>query len=121
MPFTDCVSEINNTQIDNAKYIGVVMPMYNLIEYSDNYSKTSGNLWQYYRDESANRMQDFKSKFKITGNTPDDSNTKNVEIAVSLKYLSNFWKTLEMTLINCEINLISTLTLNFNFKLRYFF
>ena len=46
-PFTDCISEINNTQIDNAKYIDVVMPMYNLIEYSDNYSKTSGSLWKY--------------------------------------------------------------------------
>ena len=50
-PFTDCISEINNTQIDNAKDIDVVMPMYNLIEYSHNYSKTSGSLWMYYRDE----------------------------------------------------------------------
>ena len=46
--FTNCISEINNTQIDNAKDIDIVMPMYNLIEYSDNYSKTSGNLWQCY-------------------------------------------------------------------------
>ena len=50
-PFTDCISEINSAQIDNAKDIDVVMPMYNLIEYSDNYSKTSGSLWQYHRDE----------------------------------------------------------------------
>ena len=50
-PFTNCMSEINNTQTDNAKDIDVVMPMYNLIEYSDNYSKTSGSLWQYYRDK----------------------------------------------------------------------
>ena len=49
-PFTDCKSEINNVDIDNAKDIDIVMPMYNLIEYSDNYSKTSGNLWQYCRD-----------------------------------------------------------------------
>ena len=48
--FTNCISEIDNTQIDNAKYIDIVMPMYNLIEYSDNYSKTSGSLCQYYRD-----------------------------------------------------------------------
>ena len=48
-PCTNCVSEINNTQIDNAKDIDIVMPMYNLIEYSDNYSKTPGSLWQYYR------------------------------------------------------------------------
>ena len=44
-PFTNCISKINNTQIDNAEYIDIVMPMYNLIEYSDNYSKTSGSLW----------------------------------------------------------------------------
>ena len=50
-PFTNCISEINNTQVDNAKDIDIVMPMYNLIEYSDNYAKTSGSLWQYYRDE----------------------------------------------------------------------
>ena len=50
-PFTNCISEINNTQIDNAKHIDLVMPMYNLIEYSDIYSKTSGSLWQYHRDE----------------------------------------------------------------------
>ena len=50
-PFPNCISEINNTQIDNAKHIDLVMPMYNLIEYSDNYSKTSGSLWQYHRDE----------------------------------------------------------------------
>ena len=46
-PFTNCISKINNTDIDNAKYIDIVRPMYNLIEYSDNYSKTSGSLWQY--------------------------------------------------------------------------
>ena len=49
-PFTNCISEINNTQVDNAKDIDIVMPIYNLIEYSDNYAKTSGSLWQYYRD-----------------------------------------------------------------------
>ena len=48
-PFTDCISEINNTQIDNAKDIDV-MPIYNLIEYSDNSSKISGSLWQYNRE-----------------------------------------------------------------------
>ena len=50
-PFTDWISEINNTQINNPKYIDVVMTMYNLIEYSNNYSKTSGRFWQYYRDD----------------------------------------------------------------------
>ena len=49
-PFTNCISEINNTQEDNAKDTDIVMPMYNLVEYSDNYSKTSGSLWQYCKD-----------------------------------------------------------------------
>ena len=50
VPFPNCIRKISNTQIDNAEYINIVMPMYNLIEYSDNYSKTSGSLWQYYKD-----------------------------------------------------------------------
>ena len=69
------------------------MPMYNLTKDSDNYSKTSGSLWQYYRDEPSVNLtyfESFKSKIKITGNTPADFNTKNVEIAVPLKYLSKF-------------------------------
>ena len=85
------------------------MPMYNLIEYSDNYSKTSGSLWQYYKDEPNNNLTDsesFKSKIKITGNNFTDDNTKDVEITVPLKYLRNFWRTLEIPLINFEINLI---------------
>ena len=52
-PFTDCINEINNTQVDNSKYIDIVMPMYNLIQYSDNYSKTSGSLWQFCKDVPA--------------------------------------------------------------------
>ena len=50
-PFTNCLSEINNTQVYNAKDIDIVMRIYNLIEYSGSYAKTSGILWQYYRDE----------------------------------------------------------------------
>ena len=87
------------------------MPMYNLIEYSDNYLKTSGSLWQYYKDEPNDNLADsesFKSKVKIKGNTPVNGNTKDIEIIVPLKYLSNFWRTLEMPLINCEVNLILT-------------
>ena len=71
-PFINCKTEINNTEIDNAKDIDIVMPMYDLIEYSDNYSKTSRNLWQYYRDEPNDNLTDsksFKSKIKITGKT----------------------------------------------------
>ena len=85
--------------------------MYNLIEYSDNYAKTTGSLWQYFRDEPDDDIEDsesFKSKIKITGKTPDDDNEKDVEIMVPLKYLSNSWGTLEMPLINCEVNLILT-------------
>ena len=85
--------------------------MYNLIKYSDNYSKVSGSLWQYYKDDPNDNIADsesFKSKIKITGKTPNDGNTKDVEIIVPLKYLSNFWRTLEMPLINCEVNLILT-------------
>ena len=85
-PVTDCISEINNIQVDNAKIIDVVMPLYNLIEYSDIYSKTSGSLWQYHRDEEAlnnadniidllannnnnNNSVSFKFKEKIAGKT----------------------------------------------------
>ena len=119
-PFTNCISEINNTQIDNAKDIDIVMPMYNLIEYSDNYAKTTGSLWQYCKDIPARNSNDeiivsdvnntansFKFKAKITGQTGNDG-TKDVEIMVPLKYLSNFWRNLEMPLINCEVNLILT-------------
>ena len=108
-PFTNCINEINNTHVDNAKDIDIVMPMYNLIEYSDNYAKTTGSLWQYFRDEPSDNIEDsesFKSKIKNTGKTPDDDNEKDVEIMVPLKYLSNFWRTLEMPLINCEVSLI---------------
>ena len=87
-PFTKCISEINNTQVDNAKDIVIVMPMYNLIEYSDNYAKTTGSLWQYFRDGPDDDLEDsesFKSKIKITGKTPDDNNEKDVEIMVPLK------------------------------------
>ena len=110
-PFTTCISNINNIEIDNCKDIDIIMPMYNLIEYSDSYAKASGILWQYYKDEPNDNLADsesFKSKIKITGKTPNDGNEKDFEIMVSLKYLSNFWRTLEIPLINCEVNLILT-------------
>ena len=87
------------------------MSMNNLIEYSDNYSKTSGSISQYYKDEPNDNIADsesFKSKVKVTGKTPAAGNTKDVEVIVPLKYLSNFWRTLEMPLINCEVILILT-------------
>ena len=106
-PFTSCKSDINNIEIDYCQDIDIVMPMYNLIEYSDNYAKTSGGLWQYYRDEPNNNLADsesFKSKTKIAGKTSDNGNEKDVEIMIPLKYLSSFWRTLEMPLINCEVS-----------------
>ena len=96
------------------------MLMYNLIEYSDNYSKTSRSLWQYCKNIPAvnnngeivnfamnNLTDSFNFKVKMTGQTGDDG-TKDVEIILPLKYLSNFWRTIEMPLVNCEINLILT-------------
>ena len=92
-PFTKCISRRNNTDIDNALDIDIAMPMYNLNKYSDDYCKTSGGLWQYYKDDPNDNLTDsewFKSKVKITRKTPDDGNTTDVEIIVPLKYLSNF-------------------------------
>ena len=122
-PFTNCVSKIKNTQIDNAGYIDIVIPMYNLIEYSDNYSKTSASLRQYCKEiptvdddgdiadfNGANATDLFNCKTKIAGQTYADNNNGNiagrvdVEIMVPLKYLSNFWTTLEMPLIICEVD-----------------
>ena len=119
-PFTNCISKINNTQIDNAEYIDIVMPMYNLIEYSDNYSKTSGSLWQYCKEipdlddngdivdfDGTTATDSFNFKTKITGQT-NNNGIINIEIIVPLKYLSNFCRTLEIPLINCEVELILT-------------
>ena len=114
-PFTICISEVNNTQIDNAKYIDVTILMYNLGESSDDYSKTSGSLWEPALADAdaianfhlASNSVSFKFKQKITGKTADGG-TNDVEIMVLLKYLTNFCRTLEMLLINCEINLILT-------------
>ena len=117
-PFTNCMSEINNTQINDTRDIDIIMPMYNSIEYNgtSGTSRTSRSLWKYYRDEpaldnnnitidfSANDSNSILFNFKqqVTGQT-GNVGTKHVEVIVPLKYLSNFWKTLEMPLINCEI------------------
>ena len=120
-PFTSCISRIDNMQIHDAQHKDAVMLMYNLIEYRDRYSKTSGILFQYCRDEPAKNVNNnnniefvdftdsnvtdsFNLKVTLTGQTGDNG-TKNVEIMVTLKYLSNFWRTLEMPLINCETTL----------------
>ena len=119
-PFTTCISEINNTQVDSAKDIDIVMPMYNLVEYSDNYPNTSGSLCQYCKniptvnnnnavvDCTNNNLTDsFNFKVKVASQTGNDG-AKNVEIMVPIKYLSNFSRTLKIPLINCEVNLILT-------------
>ena len=101
-PITECISNINNAQTDNAKYINAGIPMYNLIEYNDNYSKIIGSLWQYCRDEPSDQIvnpKSFESKIKITGNTRDNEYKRIFQILVPLKYLRNFWRTLKMPLI----------------------
>ena len=102
-PLAHCISELNNTQIDNAKDINVVIPRHNLVEYSNSYSKTSGNLWKYCRNEpvlsdtgpitnfsAADNTASFNFKQKITDKATTDKETaggiKNVEIIVPLKY-----------------------------------
>ena len=122
-PFTSCISKINNTLIDNAEDLDIVMPMYNLLEYSKNYRKTTGSFWNYYRDKpnsglggdnnnvnySIKDSKSFDYKTSITGKLEGNNSEKEVEIVVPLKYLNNVWRTLQIPLINCEINLILTL------------
>ena len=136
-PFLNCISKINGIKIDNAKDLDVVMPMYNLLEYSKNYKKTTGSLWNYCRDEPSNPLssnsESFKYKTIITGNTHniDEKITDNegnevdnpkydankvgkneTEVVIPLKYLSNFWRSLDIPLINCEIEIILTKSKN---------
>ena len=141
-PFIGCISKVINMLIDDAEELDVAMPMYNLIEYSKNYRKTKGSLWNSYIDELTDytnnnnfpnrdviNSESFKYRASATGsiynvdakitnekgneiNNPaydrNKSGKKEVEIAVPLKYLSNFWRTLDMPLINCEVSLILT-------------
>ena len=118
-PFTKSNLEINDEHVDTAEYLDIVMPMYNLIEYSDNYQDSSATLYQYKRDEppdnnadlTANNSTSFKYKVNLLDNiAAADANVAlvarlNVKIIVPLKYLSNFFRSLEMPLINCKIKL----------------
>ena len=133
-PVIGCISTINNTLIDNAEDLDVVMPMYNLLEHSKNYKKTTGNFWNYYKDEPNNpRLNDddppivnysadsktntesFKYKGSIA-NQEDGEDTewgnmktkRNLETVVPLKYSSNFWRSLDMRLIDCEVSVTLT-------------
>ena len=116
-PFTKCNLEINDEHVDTAENLDITMPMYNLIEYSDNYQDSSATLYQYNRDEppEANAINDlttntsssFKYKVSLLGNpvVADNIARINVKVVLPLKYLSNFFRSLEMPLINCKIKL----------------
>ena len=111
-PFRKCRPEINETFTDEAEYINIAMPMYSLIEYSDNYSDTSGSLWQFERDEIERDEDLTVNNNHIRNNSPSFkyksslfTNRNGVKIAIPLKYLSNFWRSLEMPLINCKVEL----------------
>ena len=120
-PFTKCNLEINDEHVDTAEHLDIVMPMYNLIEYLDNYQDSSATLYQYRRDEppeddgaadlTADNSSSFKYKIKLLGNIPQlDADAAraerlNIKVVVPLKYLSNFFRSLEMPLINCKIKL----------------
>ena len=114
--------KINGELVENTEDLDIVTPMYNLLEYSKNYEKTSGSLFNYYRDEpneaeiandnsainiSIRNSKSFDYKTEITGSLDAGEDEKeDVTIAIPLKYLGNFWKSLDIPLINCEITLI---------------
>ena len=120
-PFISCISKINDELVENAEDLDIVIPIYNLLEYSKNYEKTSGSLFNYYRDEpkdhdegdgdnainiSIRGSNSFDYKTKIVGTLADNVLEKEVTIGIPLKYLGNFWRSLDIPLINCEITLI---------------
>ena len=115
-PFTKCNLEINDEHVDTAENLDTIVPMYNLIEYSDNYQDSSAMLYQYKRDEppddiannfTQNNSRSLSYKIKLLGNPVLAKNIArlNVKIVVPLKYLSNFFRVLEMPLINCKVKL----------------
>ena len=116
-PFTKCNLEINDEHVDTAENLDITMLMYNLIEYSDNYQNSSATLYQYKRDEppeddavpdlTADNSSSLKYKISLLGNPVlDDAIVKiNVKVVVPLKYLSNYFRSLEMPLVNCKIKL----------------
>ena len=127
-PFASCITRINGELIEDADNLDIIMPMYNLLEYSKNYRKTIGSSYNYYRDELTNdnnnnfanrnvvNSNTFEYKNKIIGNTYNvdaaaagyDANkngTQEVEIAIPLKYLGNFWRALNIPLISREVSL----------------
>ena len=119
-PFTKCNLEINDEHVDTAENLDIVMPMYNLIEYSDNYQDSSATLYQYKRDEppeadaiadlTANNSSSFKYKINLLGDPVHAGGIvrRNIKVVVPLKYLSNFFRSLKMPLINSKIKLSLT-------------
>ena len=113
LPFRKCGTEINETFIDEAEHINIAMPMYNCtIEYSDNYSDSSGSLWQFKRYEIEGDVDLIVDHYHIPNNSPSFkykssliTDRNGVKVAVPLKYFSNFWISLEMPLINCKVEL----------------
>ena len=117
-PFNNCISKIDDIKIDNTEDLDVVMPMYNLLEHSKNYRKTTGSLCIYYRDEPSDSLssisESFKYKTSIVGKTPQNNDSlTSPKVVIPLKYLSNFWRALNIPLINCEVELILTCYKNF--------
>ena len=127
-PFVSCITRNNGELIEDADDLDIVMPIFNLLEYSKNYRKAIGSLYNYYRDELTNDHNDnfaninvvyseaFKYKNKITGNTynvdagaqgydVNKNGTQEVELTIQLKYLGNFWRALNIPLISCEVSL----------------
>ena len=113
-PFEKCRTVINETFIDEATHINITTPMYNFTEYSDNYSDTSGSLWHFKRGEITNNVDvtnddnapSFKHNASLIGDTENNGRKHGIKVAVPLKYLSNFWISLEMPLINCKVELL---------------
>ena len=115
-PVTDCISKMSNTQIDYAKDLDAVLPIDNLVAYINDYSKTSGRLWKYCRDDQNDNMVEsgsFIFKMKITGKSSAAGDKKDVKIAAPLNHLGNFQRTLKIPLIHYEINLILTYSTDF--------
>ena len=120
--FINFISKINGVKIDNAEDLNVVMPMYNLLQYSKNYRKTTDSLWNYYKDEPNSSTDDdnithsilnsgsfdYKVNFMENGVTNNNLTKNDVKVVVPLKHLSNFWRSLNIPLINCEVELILT-------------
>ena len=114
-PFTKCTIDINDERVEEANNLDIIIPMYNLLEYSDNHESSSEGLYQFKRDEipsnnpqiTEDNSTSFKYKSKLLGNQVD-----NVKLAAPLKYISNFFRSLEMSLINCKISLELTWTKN---------